>query len=127
MLLQRIGASTRATFGVLILDGIPFALTLERPWLNNQTGISCIPPGVYVCKRVQSPKFGNTFEVTNVPGRTHILFHKGNITDDTHGCIIVGEEFAVQNGQPSVASSVRGFSEFLDKYKSVNEFVLTVR
>lgn len=92
--LKRISGTPQAVFGALIEDGIPFVVTLEEPWLNNQRGASCIPVGAYVCRRVISPKFGDTFEVTNVPGRSHILFHKGNTTDDTEGCILVGALFA---------------------------------
>ena len=80
--IKRLETGNQGTFGVLINGGIPFGLTLERQWLNNQSNISCIPEGGYLCKRVKSPKFGNTFEVTDVTGRSHILFHKGNLDDD---------------------------------------------
>jgi len=67
------------TFGTIQEENQPpFALTLEREWHLNERNISCIPAGNYQCKRVQSPKFGNTFEVKDVPHRSHILFHKGN-------------------------------------------------
>jgi hypothetical protein len=113
--LLRISQSEQGTFGVLRDGAIPFAVTLEEPWRDNQPTISCIPLGRYTCKRVESPKFGGTFEVTNVPGRTHILFHKGNTTDDTHGCILVAEEFAGTNATPMIASSKRGYDELMAK------------
>jgi hypothetical protein len=111
--LLRVGQSERGTFGVLRYGPVPFALTLEEPWRNNEVGVSCIPPGRYVCQRVRSPKFGDTFEVTQVPDRTHILFHKGNTLDDTQGCILVAEEFSGTFDKPRVVSSQRGFSELL--------------
>jgi len=112
-----------------ILDQwLPFALTLERPWLNNAKGISCIPAGTYICKRVDSPKFGNTFEVTGVPNRDAILLHKGNIDDDSHGCILVGEQFSVwQDNSCSISASDAGFKEFLARTVAINEFELEIR
>lgn len=125
--IKRIASRSDGTFGVLLDGGEPFALTLERSWLNNAVGKSCIPLGVYMCRRVQSPKFGNTFEVSNVPGRTHILFHKGNIDDDSHGCILIGEEFTHWNdGSVSIARSGPGFTEFLERLAGADEFGLTV-
>jgi len=79
--LRRISTGGR-TFGVLKFDNTPFAVTLELDDLENRPNISCIPAGEYICKRVNSPKFGDTFEVANVPGRTHILFA---ILDSKHG------------------------------------------
>ena len=85
MILARVAPADAAMYGVLIHGLIPFATTLERPWKNNQRGISCIPAGFYECRRVKSPKFGDTFQVMHVPNRSEILFHKGNLEDDTHG------------------------------------------
>ena len=127
MTLKRIAHAAAGTFGVLIDGDIPFAVTVERPWLNNEKGKSCIPDGVYNCMRVMSPKFGDTFEITNVTGRTHILFHKGNLSDDSHGCIIVGEQFEAVNGKPGILASAKGFGEFMERLKGMKQFVLTVR
>lgn len=71
------------------------AAALELPWLRNLSGLSCIPDGSYTVKKGYSPKFGNgTFQVLNVPGRSHILIHAGNYTRDIEGCILLGERFA---------------------------------
>ena len=78
MIIKRVSHLEHATFGVLLDDHmVPFAATLEEAWVRNTPNISCIPPGMYTCRRVDSPKFGDTFEVADVPGRSHILFHKG--------------------------------------------------
>ena len=128
--LWRIVDNVDGTFGVLIDEDIPFAVTVERRWLNNKKWDgkegSCIPPGVYVCKRITSPKFGNTFQVTAVPGRSEILFHKGNVQDDSHGCIIIGEQFEPLNGKTAVIASGKGFGEFLQRLSGINEFNLCV-
>ena len=129
-LLIRLPQHEDGTFGVL-LDGVieqtPFCLTVERPWMNNQKEISCIPVGEYICRRVDSPKFGNTFEVMNVPNRTAILFHKGNLAMDSHGCIIVGEQFESLSGKVAVLASGKGFDEFLWRTENLNEFKLEIR
>lgn len=126
--LRRIALTPTATFGVLVddVDAAPFALTLERAWRNNLRGESCIPDGVYLCKRVQSPKFGDTFEITGVPGRAAILLHKGNLFMDSHGCVLVGEQFEPLNGQPGIAASRHGFEEFLRRTAGLAEFTLQV-
>ncbi len=70
-------------------NSYPF-YTMENPWLDNKKTDSCIPTGTYICKPVNSPRFGKTIEVTDVPNRSHILFHAGNSPDDTDGCILIG-------------------------------------
>ena len=125
--LKRIANTNDGTFGVLLDEGVPFCLTVERPWLDNAVGKSCIPDGTYICRRVESPKFGWTFEVTDVEGRTHILFHKGNIMDDSHGCIVVGERFEPFRGRlAAVMSSGDAFEEFMERLCKVQEFELTI-
>jgi len=124
--LIRVGQSGRGTFAVIRFGAVPFALTLEPPWRDNQENVSCIPPGRYRCERIRSPKFGWTFEVKNVPNRTHVLFHSGNTLEDTHGCILVGEEFSGTWEKPVLASSQRGFIEFLNCLEGVNAFELNV-
>lgn len=112
LILLRVAYILDGTFGVLFDGDIPFCLTLEREWRNNEKNVSCIPRSKYICKRIESPKFGDTFEVLNVSGRTDILFHKGNIEDDSHGCIIIGEQFHTYKGKISLKASREGYAEF---------------
>ena len=116
-------------FGMFLdQSGMPFAVTAELPWKNNTPFISCFPDGVYLCKRVDSPKFGNTFEVTDVPDRTHILFHKANVPHrDLKGCVGVGEKFEDVGGEDAIQESRKGFSEFLQLTKGLESFTLHVR
>ena len=126
MKLVRVSKAQIATYGVLLQGDIPFALTLERPWLDNQPEVSCIPAGDYICRRHESDKFGSTFEVTGVPNRSAILFHKGNIPTDSHGCILVGESFNPVLGQPGITHSGDGFSEFLNMLRMTDSFPLSI-
>jgi hypothetical protein len=118
---------SQPTYGVLIReDGVPFALTLERPWRDNQRNVSCIHTGRYIAKRHVSPKFGETFWVQDVPGRSEILFHKGNIADDSHGCILVGEQFDPVKGEDGIVASKQGFDEFMRLTAGLEEIVVTI-
>ncbi len=89
--LRRIEQTAKCVRGVLTIDNRYVCMTLERPWLDNKPNISCIPFGLYICRRIISPHFGTTFEVQGVPGRSHILIHAGNSPKDTEGCILLGK------------------------------------
>lgn len=67
--------------------------TLELPWNDNIKNLSCIPAGSYNCVPRFSKRFGNHFEVKNVPNRDLILFHAGNFSFQTKGCILLGTDF----------------------------------
>ncbi len=123
IILARIATGKDGTFGVLIDGNIPFALTLEPPWRDNQKNISCIPGGSYQCDSVNSPRFGYTFSVLHVPDRTHIVFHCGNYTKDTKGCILVGEQF--QND--GLLASRDGYKEFMFRLKDYESFSLEIK
>lgn len=131
LIIRRVTTSDQGTFGVLVFENIPFAVTLEREWLDNRPSVgdvpgSCIPDGEYICKRVNSPRFGDTFEVTNVFNRSHILFHKGNLEDDSRGCILVGEEFGTISGESGIRSSKSGYNEFKAILRDDIEFRLLI-
>lgn len=125
--LKRIAENEDGTFGVLLDGNTPFAVTLEREWLNNQPMESCISAGDYICKRVVTPKHGEVFEVTGVKNRTAILFHKGNVEDHSKGCILVGEQFETLDGKTAILQSGKGFTEFLERLKGRDEFQLAVK
>ena len=123
----RIHSSKNGTLGVLLVDKMPIGVTGEQDWENNKRNVSCIPTGSYLCYRVKTPKHGNTFEVQNVPGRSAILFHKGNLPlEHSQGCVLVAEQFGYLNGKPAVLASANGYNEFMEKMEGVNTFVLTI-
>lgn len=82
------------TLGFMKFGGLFSCYTLELPWLDNENEISCIPAGTYECEKHVSPTHGECISVKDVPGRTHILIHKGNYTRNTLGCILVGKSIA---------------------------------
>lgn len=102
-----------------------FFHTVERPWLDNAPNISCIPQNTYICKRVNSPRFGNTFEVTNVPNRTHILIHAANFPHELQGCIAVGTELMAD--KVAVASSRKALNKLYEELANIDEFELEIK
>jgi len=121
----------RGTAGRLYVNTSFFCSTIERPDLNadgiqgNEQGQSCIPAGDYVCKRTWYYKGGyETFEVTNVPGRSRILFHVGNTAKDVQGCIALGR--AVPGDPFVVVNSRATFKEFMSKLEGIKTFQLTI-
>lgn len=128
--LTRVQALDTGTYGVLHVVGqAPFCVTLELPWRDNQRRVSSIPDGHYRCARVNSPKFGDTFEITGVPGRSHVLFHAGNDTGDTEGCVLVGNQYADLDGDGvrDIGASRIAWNVFKALTRGWREFPLTVR
>jgi hypothetical protein len=90
--------SLEGTFGVMVF-GREWCYSLELPWLKNIRRVSCIPEGDYVCNIVNSPKFGRTYAVLDVPDRSAILIHAANLagserhgyTTQLQGCIAPAE------------------------------------
>ena len=125
--LKRIAEIEDGVFGVILDGKTPFAVTLERNWVNNEKEISCIPAGSYRCVRRLYHKHGYwTFEVTGVPGRTSILIHSGNTEDDSMGCILIGENFDHLKSKVAILRSKEAFYEFMDRLRGQDEFTLTI-
>jgi hypothetical protein len=115
------------TFGVLRINKDIQCFTLEPRDEENEQEISSIPAQQYTCKRVSSPHFGDTFEVTGVPDRTTILFHSGNFADNTKGCILLGTGTGFIEGKKAITGSRTAFIDFMKLLKSFNEFHLTIK
>ena len=102
--------------------------TLERPWLNNEPNRSCIPEGTYRCDFMEcsnSGKYRRVWHVQDVVGRTEILFHTGNLIEDSLGCILVGLSHGYLSGREAVLSSRKGLDE-MRKHIGENSFTLIV-
>ena len=94
--LYRIQETKAGMRGEFQIDGLIACHTLEEPWRDNQSRISCIPPGNYICKKHNGTHFKDVWEITGVPGRQAILIHSGNTLDDTEGCVLVGLNITAQ-------------------------------
>lgn len=124
--IYRIAQTIQAVRGVLLIENEPFCVTLEDAWKNNIKNLSCIPHGRYICGKVESPKFGTTFQVKDVPNRTAILIHAGNTEFDTEGCILLGSEFSEINGKPAIIGSKEAYTRFLKVFNGVSQFELNI-
>ena len=71
-----------AVLSRLYVDGVFFGYGLE-----NKAYI--FPDGNYNLWARTSPTFGKNKVYIDVPGRTNIMFHGGNTTDNTKGCVLV--------------------------------------
>ena len=76
------------TNGKLECEGKLICLTIELPYKNNETKVSCIPEGKYFIKKRYSKKFQWHLEVLNVKNISLILFHlANNALQELNGCI----------------------------------------
>jgi cell division protein YceG involved in septum cleavage len=86
---------------------------IELPDNGNQKYFSCIPEGMYWMTKIQRLNGDNAFLLSDVPGRSEILVHKGNYAAgkkvDTEGCILPGAYFVDLNndGNLDVAESTK--------------------
>ena len=88
----------QGTLGFLAAHGLESLAVMEPPWRDNRRTRSCIPVGVYEVVPHVSPRWKRCLLVTQVPGRSHILFHAGNVGGDvelgwhthTAGCLLPG-------------------------------------
>lgn len=76
------------TNGKLECEGKFICNTIELPWKNNETKVSCIPEGKYFIKKRYSRKFQWHLEIMDVKNRSFILFHSANnALKELNGCI----------------------------------------
>jgi len=76
------------TNGDLFVNGVQKCHSIELPWNNNESSVSCIPEGRYSLEKHISDHLGNCLEVQNVPNREAILIHPANnAIKELRGCI----------------------------------------
>ncbi len=102
--------------------------SLELPWLNNQSRISCIPEGKYKVVVRYSKKYKRHLHITGVDGRSYILIHWGNYagslnprtgSPDILGCVLVGKDLLDINGDGirDITSSKKTFNKIMGLIK----------
>lgn len=128
LLLKRAYIGPEGAFGTLAeLGRPPFAVTLEHTY-EGAVAVK-IPPGTFTCVRgrhvLPSGPFV-TFEVTGVAGHDGLLFHKGNVENDSEGCILLGLQFGNVAGVPGILQSASAFLFFMSRQSDNDTFQLTV-
>lgn len=140
----RVECGGKGTFGVILLNGEAFCVTLEPPWRGNMPNISSIPSldqvpflvqtGRYICKLTPSPLIDRItkgvwkagYVLQNVPGRFGVMIHAGNFIENTHGCILLGQYFGKLRGDRAVLNTGETFNEFMTITRTVEQFPLTI-
>ena len=133
-ILIRVPSTDQGTFGTFVLEDGTSYFSLELPWRNNDHGLSSIPPGVYTCHWINSPKHGECYQVMNVPDRDMIEIHSANFAGDPNkglisqllGCIALGMSIGILNGQLAVLNSKGAIAAFEAK-QAKQDFQLTIR
>lgn len=133
LLLERYHYDDKQTLGKLyLLDSKSHIIedwhSLELPWLDNKKRISCIPEGVYKAHKHNSPKFGESFWLQDVPNRSEVLIHKGNYHTDILGCILIGKDLSDINkdGYLDVTSSKKAIKELMKLTKDVDGIIIEI-
>lgn len=133
VILVREPSTDHGTPGRLLVDGRHFAYTMEPPWRGNRVNRSCVPAGIYRCVPHRSGRFGTTYRLEAVPGRTGIIVHPGNyggdpdkdLVTDTLGCLLLGTRRGWLNGQRVVLASRMAWRRFLERMGR-DPFYLTI-
>lgn len=72
----------------LMIDGVKVCNTIELPWKENQSRVSCIPEGKYELTKRYSQRFKWHLLMNNVVNRSYILIHAFNdAVKESKGCI----------------------------------------
>ena len=83
------------TNGKLECEGKLICNTIELPWKNNESRVSCIPEGKYFIRKRYSNKFKWHLEVVGVANRKFILIHPANnALLELKGCIAPVTQFS---------------------------------
>ena len=120
--ITRLQSSDEGTFGRLVTDDLSL-FTLELPWRNNHSNISCIPSGDYIGLWSYSPHFRRfLYLIYPVDGRAGIRMHTANLAGDIalghrsqlNGCIALGLKLGILDGQKAVLLSRPAMRRFED-------------
>lgn len=123
------------TLGCMTLESGTRLATIERPWLNNQPMVSCIPEGVYklhlrdssVVNRTTRGAYLQGWEVTGVPNRSFIMLHIANFPHDVEGCIGVGLKQGSLAGELAILQSAPAFNVLMHELAGRAEWYLDIK
>jgi hypothetical protein len=86
---------------------------------KKDPGNTCIPDGTYFVLLTWSPKFKRKLPLLiDVPGFDGIRIHPGNTSDDTEGCLLVGEKVIQVADVPFLTHSQAAFNRLYAKLEA---------
>lgn len=130
--IERIADNKHSTLGKLYIDGLGLCYTLEDAYHSKKiAGKTRIPPGRYQLGLRKVGGFHNRYqidprfraihrgmiEVLDVPNYKYILFHCGNTSKDTAGCILLGTNYMVRN--PNTNNEEYTVNQSAKAYKNI--------
>lgn len=133
----------QCTLGRLDLLGIELQ-SLERPWISGSTGgmpgRSCVPCGTYQLVLHDTEAHPKTFALVNealgvyhysVPqgrqGRTAVLIHVANRSQELRGCIALGMSRVLVAGEWRIAESRKAIDMFYSRVSWKDGHTLTIK
>lgn len=111
------------TIGKLVFPDGTMVCTLERPWLDNQVSVSCIPEGTYIVDRDTTGRH-QWYKLREVEGRTFIEVHIANKVQELEGCIGLGCYFVGQ--EHNLGKSKEACQRLLD-FQGEESFILEIK
>jgi hypothetical protein len=128
----RTSSGDQGTKGILVSNNFD-CYSLELPWRNNESNISCISEGVYHAEMRISQRLGKHYWIKDVEGRVWILVHSGNLAGDitkgflshVQGCILLGKKYGILRNQLAILLSKPTVTAF-ENYMERKSFVLGV-
>ncbi|HWD29749.1 MAG TPA: DUF5675 family protein [Rhizomicrobium sp.] len=136
-------SDANGSYGRMLIDGAPFAFTVEQPWNDNAQGHSCIPAGDYALLPYDSPAHGETVVFHNpalniygtpamipagVAGRSLCEIHSANWPFQLKGCVAPGAQLtSIPPNGMGVTSSVATVTQLRLKWGDRKNLTATVR
>lgn len=105
-------SSSQGTFGKIISGSLSL-YTLELPWKNDESNVSDIPKGSYICRYTLSPRLKKwTYEVYGDEKRAGIRIHSANLASQLLGCIALGQKLGTMDGVKAILLSRPAITQF---------------
>jgi hypothetical protein len=112
-----------STPGAFYYDKTLICYSLERPWLDNQRNISCIPLGIYPLEITMSGRFKKMLPLIHpVPGRSGIRIHAANHVRELEGCIAPCRQLLIEDKEVTGWYSQQAMSKVLG---SIQQYKIT--
>ena len=130
--MKRFALLESGTLGSMVLPSGLKLYTIERPWLNNEPFVSCVPEGVYTLEYHRYKGKLDTWAlvgdtVSHFPSdkaRNLILIHPANKVHELQGCIATGTD--KKSGEGRMVKSLDAHRKLMNVILSKNVDTITI-